>query len=276
VRSFWNQPGFCKLTPDQLNKAIAITQLISVNNKYEDPKSGRTVFHNTRKVITSAKEKTKRKIFLYYVSSDDRKERPEFSPKTEFWQNIWDNPCRQRKIEANCSFGTRTGPRRIQSAQGEYQNTIVINGREPKRATRKGKVSKMLSKLDKNKTNVTMNKRREDIPPRLLGYFPYNHLWKRVNVNELKKELDCHGVKNWAICDGLTKGLKMLKTVEKKRFEETVEKAMMDRGKTFVGLSISEKLTRPNDTMKTNEESTNGEFDVASASSSKDKQQTLM
>ena len=56
--------------------------------------------------------------------------------------------------------------------------------------------------------------------------------------------------------------MKILKTVEKKRFEETVEKALMDRGKTFVGLSITEKLTRLNDIMKTNEESTNGEFNV--------------
>jgi hypothetical protein len=52
------------------------------------------------------------------------------------------------------------------------------------------------------------------------------------------------------------------KTVEKKRFEETVEKALTDRGKTFVGLSITEKLTRLDDIMKTNEESTNGEFNV--------------
>jgi hypothetical protein len=84
VRSFWNQPGFSRVTPGcQLNKAIAVT-LAFLNNKYKDPKSGRTIFHNTRKVVTSAKEKTKKKIYLYYVSSDDRKERPEFSSKSEF------------------------------------------------------------------------------------------------------------------------------------------------------------------------------------------------
>jgi hypothetical protein len=120
----------------------------------------------------------------------------------------------------------------------------------------------MLSKLDNDKTNVAMNKRGEDIPPRLLGYFPYNHLGKRVNVNELQKELDCRGVENWTIKGGPTKGLKILKTVEKKRFEETVAKALTDRGKTFVGLSITEKLTRLDDIIKTNEESTNGEFNV--------------
>ncbi len=52
----------------------------------------------------------------------------------------------------------------------------------------KERVSEMLSKHDNNKTNVAMNKRGEDIPPRLLGYFPYNHLRKRVNVKELAKE----------------------------------------------------------------------------------------
>ncbi len=60
-----------------------------------------------------------------------------------------------------------------------------------------------------------------------------NNLRKRVNINELKKELDCHGVKNWAIADGPTKGLKILKAVEKKRFLETVEKALTDQGKTL-------------------------------------------
>jgi hypothetical protein len=62
--------------------------------------------------------------------------------------------------------------------------------------------------------------------------------------------------------DGPTKGLKILKTVEKKRFEETVEKALTDQGKTFVGLLGIKKLTRLSDTMKSNEEHTNGEFDV--------------
>jgi hypothetical protein len=42
----------------------------------------------------------------------------------------------------------------------------------------------------------------------------------------------------------------------------TVEKALTDRGKTFVGLSITKKLTCLNDTMKVNEESTNSEFHV--------------
>jgi hypothetical protein len=54
-----------------------------------------------------------------------------------------------------------------------------------------------------------------------------------------------------------------LKTIKKEKFEETVvEKALMDRGTTFIGLLISEKLSRLNNTMKANEESTNGEFDV--------------
>jgi hypothetical protein len=48
----------------------------------------------------------------------------------------------------------------------------------------------MLSKIDKNKTNVAMSKREEDMPPRLLGYFSYNHLRKCINVTELKKELN--------------------------------------------------------------------------------------
>jgi hypothetical protein len=41
-----------------------------------------------------------------------------------------------------------------------------------------------------------------------------------------------------------------------------VEKALTDQGKIFVGLSITRELTCLNNTIKTNEESTNGEFNV--------------
>jgi hypothetical protein len=74
----------------------------------------------------------------------------------------------------------------------------------------------MLSKLDNNKMNAAMNKRGEDIPPQLLGYFPYNHLWKHLTVKELKKKLDCRGVESWMMADGPTKGIKIVKMVKNK------------------------------------------------------------
>ncbi len=45
-----------------------------------------------------AQRRKTHKIYFYYVSSDDRKERPEFSSKAEFWQNIWDGPERSNQI----------------------------------------------------------------------------------------------------------------------------------------------------------------------------------
>jgi hypothetical protein len=82
-----NQQGYWRVMPGQLNIALAIP-CDFLNNKYQDPKSGRTIFHNTRKAVTRAKETARKKVSFYYVSSDDGKERPEFSSKTEFWQNI--------------------------------------------------------------------------------------------------------------------------------------------------------------------------------------------
>jgi hypothetical protein len=88
----------------------------------------------------------------------------------------------------------------------------------------KEKVIEMLSKMNRNKMNVAMNTRGEDIPPRLLlGYFPYNNLRKCINVNELAKELTCRSVNNWDASNGPTKGLKLLKAAKKKRFKDTVE-----------------------------------------------------
>ena len=166
------------------------------------------------------------------------------------------------KSQQIAALAVALGPEEFSKRKENIKKQLTSKDENLKAQQAKEKVSEMLSKIDKNKTNVAMSKRGEDIPPRLLGYFPFNHLRKRVNVNELKKELDCRRVEKWDPSDGPKKGLTILKNVEKKRFEETVEKALLDRGKSFDGLSIVEKLTRLKETMKTNEESTNGEFDV--------------
>jgi hypothetical protein len=49
---------------------------------------------------------------------------------------------------------------------------------------------------------------------------------------------------------------------QEKRFEETVQKALMDPGTTFVGLLITKMLTCLNDAIKTNEDSRKGESNV--------------
>jgi hypothetical protein len=168
----------------------------------------------------------------------------------------------QEKGRQIASLAVALGPEEFVRRKENIKQQLTSKEENLKAQQAQGKVSEMLSKLNRNKTNVAMNKRGEDIPPRLLGYFPYNHLRKRVNVNELAKELTCRSVENWAPSDGPTKGLKLLKAAEKKRFEDTVETALTDRGKPFVGLSLTEKLTRLKEVMQTKEESTNGEFDV--------------
>jgi hypothetical protein len=62
VRSFRNKSGFGKVTPEELNRAISKT-IDFVNDKFVDPTSGRTIFNNSRKILTNAKEKTKKNIF---------------------------------------------------------------------------------------------------------------------------------------------------------------------------------------------------------------------
>ena len=59
VQSFWNKPGFGKVTLGELNRPISKTVDL-VNNKFVDPTSGWTIFNNSRKIVTNAKEKTKR------------------------------------------------------------------------------------------------------------------------------------------------------------------------------------------------------------------------
>ena len=90
VQGVRNEPGFITVTPGQLNKAIS-TKFAFLNNKFEDTKSGKTIFFNKYQVVTNPKEKKKRKICFYYVLAKDSEARPEYSKTTEFWQSIWDD-----------------------------------------------------------------------------------------------------------------------------------------------------------------------------------------
>jgi hypothetical protein len=86
------------------------------------------------------------------------------------------------------------------------------------------------------------------------GVLPYKHdLGKHINVDELKKNLIAVVLKIGIDLMGQQRGLKILKGVEKKRFEETVEKALLDQGKSCVGLSIIEKLTHLKEAMNAGE-----------------------
>ena len=126
VCSFRNKQGFEKVTPGELNRAISKT-IDFVNNKFVDPTSGRTIFTNSRKVITNAQQKAKKKIFFYYVLSQNGIERPELSKKQEFWQSIWDEPERSnRMLKWTTLYKNKPGVLTLQSPAEENKHEQII------------------------------------------------------------------------------------------------------------------------------------------------------
>ena len=48
--------------------------------------------------------------------------------------------------------------------------------------------------VDTKPPNYRQRKQGEDLPPRLLGYFPYKPMGLRANVTELEKELEAREI----------------------------------------------------------------------------------
>jgi hypothetical protein len=94
----------------------------------------------------------------------------------------------QEKGQQIASLAVTLPPEEFTRRKENIKQQLTSKEENLKAQQAQGKVSEMLSKTNRNKTNFAMNKRGEDIPPWLLGYFSYyNHLRKQINVNELAK-----------------------------------------------------------------------------------------
>jgi hypothetical protein len=116
------------------------------------------------------------------------------------------------------------------------------------------------SKPDKQ-PNSRQRKRGEDMPPRLLGYFPYVPFGRTINMSELEKELTSRNV-TFELTLKVTKKCDLLKKDEVRRYEEQVDTDLTSRAYAFEGLKLPAKLQLLRQDIKEKEESTNGEYDI--------------
>jgi hypothetical protein len=80
-----------------------------------------------------------------------------------------------------------------------------------------------MARIDKNKPpNYRQRKQGEDLPPRLLGYFPYKPMGLKANVTELEKELEAREI-YFDRKLTVTRKVKILKEDEPRRLERQVE-----------------------------------------------------
>jgi hypothetical protein len=125
------------------------------------------------------------------------------------------------------------------------------------------KVSTMMGTFNHpdKQPNARQRKRGEDMPPRLLGYFPYVPFGRTANIGELEKELNARNV-TFEPTLKVTKKCDLLKKNEVQRFEEQIDAGLTLRGYVFVGLKLAAKLQLLRQDITEKEESTNGEYDI--------------
>ena len=119
-----------------------------------------------------------------------------------------------------------------------------------------------MARIDANKPpNARQRKQGEDLPPRLLGYFPYKPMGLKANKNELEKELEQREISfNRQLT--VTRKLKILKESEPRRLEEQVEAELRTRGYELTGLKLPAKIQLLRQDMEEKEEHAGGEYDV--------------
>jgi hypothetical protein len=132
------------------------------------------------------------------------------------------------------------------------------------------KVRMMMASFDMpgKQANARQRKRGEDMPPRLLGYFPYVPVGRTINIGELKKELRTRNV-TFEPTFKITKKCELLKKDEFRRCEEAVKADLTSRGYEFQGLKMTAKLQLVRQDIAEKEDSTNGEYEIDTAKSFK-------
>jgi hypothetical protein len=98
-------------------------------------------------------------------------------------------------------------------------------------------------------------------PSQLYGYYSYSALTKKINRDQLIKELHFRGID---FNKGVIQGVKLLKEDEAKRFQKAIEAELIRLGDNANGLrSLKEKRTRLLDAINSiEEEECNGEWDI--------------
>jgi hypothetical protein len=126
--------------------------------------------------------------------------------------------------------------------------------------TKAGTMMAIFDKSDKQ-ANARQRKRGKDMPPRLLGYFPYVPVGRTINMSELDKELRTRNVA-FELTLKVTKKCDLLKKDEACRKEVQVDADLTARGYQFHSLKLAAKLQLLRQDIMEKEETTNGEYEV--------------
>jgi hypothetical protein len=122
--------------------------------------------------------------------------------------------------------------------------------------------SSKMARIDETKPpNYWQRKQGEDLPPSLLGYFPYKPMGLKANMIGLEQELKAREISfNRKLT--VTRKVKILKEDTPGRLERQVEVKLRTRGYKWTGLKLPAKIQLLKQDMEAKEEQAGGEYDI--------------
>jgi hypothetical protein len=146
--------------------------------------------------------------------------------------------------------------------QNEITEALLSKTSNLKEKDETKQVTKMMKSYDKQKTPNALEKiTGEDIPPRLLGYFPYKAMGMKTNQPELKKELDFRNL-HYDNKQRVRSLQGLLKEAEESRLKEELASDLRDRGLPSEGMQISAMIVLLKHDYADKSESTGGKYSI--------------
>jgi hypothetical protein len=109
--------------------------------------------------------------------------------------------------------------------------------------------------------NYWQRKQGDDLPPRLLGYFPYKPMGLKANEIKLEKELEAREI-SFDRRLTVTRKSKFLKDNEPSCLEGQVEVGLRTCGYKWTGLKLPAKIQLLKQDMEEKEEHADDEYDI--------------
>jgi hypothetical protein len=154
------------------------------------------------------------------------------------------------------------GPEKFLKRSKSIYESLTSKEENLREKTGKEKSTKLIALIGETKPpNYRQRKRGEDLPPRLLGYFPYKPMGLKANVTELEKELEAREI-SFDRKLTVTRKVKILKEDEPRRLERQVEVELQTRGYEWTGLKLPAKIQLLKQDMEEKEEHAGGEYDI--------------
>jgi hypothetical protein len=128
--------------------------------------------------------------------------------------------------------------------------------------TGKEKSKQLMERIDETKPpNSRQRKQGEDLPPRLLGNFPFRAIGLKANVIELGKELEAREI-SFDRKITVTRKAKLLNNTNRVAWRGKFEVELRTRGYEWTGLKLPAKIQLLKQDMEDKEEHAGGEYDI--------------